>query len=113
ALIVIRTRPVAQITLDGKELGPSPLELRVEGGPHEVMARASGYTDDTVQLNVALGDRRSIDLDMKKTPGIASRWWFWTAIGVVVLGGVATAVVLTREKQPESGTFSPGKVPSP
>jgi hypothetical protein len=27
------------------------------------------------------------------------RWWFWTAVGVAVAGGVATAVILTRERE--------------
>ncbi len=29
---------------------------------------------------------------------VYTRWWFWTAIGAVVAGGVVTAVVLTRGK---------------
>ncbi|MBI2896534.1 MAG: hypothetical protein HYY06_23450 [Deltaproteobacteria bacterium] len=27
--------------------------------------------------------------------GVAGRWWFWTAVGAVVIGGAATAIVLT------------------
>ncbi len=40
--------------------------------------------------------------------GIASKWWFWTILGVVVVGGaVTTAVLLTRDDgQPDTtGTF--------
>jgi hypothetical protein len=34
---------------------------------------------------------------MKARGGIASKWWFWTVLGVVVVGGVAAAVLLTRD----------------
>lgn len=30
---------------------------------------------------------------------IYKQWWFWTAIGVVVVAGAVTAIVLTREEQ--------------
>jgi hypothetical protein len=113
ALLLIRTRPVADISLDGKQMGPSPLEVRVEGGSHEVVARASGYIDDKVQLNVALGDKRSLDLELKKTPGLLSRWWFWTAVGVVVVGGATTAVLVTTERHGDHGTFQTGNVKGP
>ena len=35
------------------------------------------------------------------------RWWFWTAIGAVVLTGVITTVVLTGGKSP---SCDPGRI---
>lgn len=35
--------------------------------------------------------------------GIWSRWWFWTAVGAVVLGGVTATVLLTRPKEKAPG----------
>lgn len=35
--------------------------------------------------------------------GIWSRWWFWTAVGTVVLGGVTATVLLTRPKEKAPG----------
>lgn len=34
----------------------------------------------------------------RRTP-VWKRWWFWTAIGVAVAGGVTGAVLLTRERE--------------
>ena len=31
---------------------------------------------------------------------VAGKWWFWTIIGVAVTGGIATAVLLTRDSGP-------------
>ena len=58
-----------------------------------------------------------VDVDAQMKPnrggGITSRWWFWTALGVVVAGGAtATAVILMTEKDPENGQgFTPGRIP--
>jgi hypothetical protein len=113
ALVIIRTTPGADVLFDGKVLGRAPLELRASAGSHELVARAPGYYEEKVPMTLALGDRREIDLEMRSTPGIASKWWFWTSIGVVVLGGVATAIIVTREKPHSSGSFSPGSAAGP
>ena len=64
-------------------------------------------------MTLALGDKRDVDLELRPTPGITSKWWFWTGIGAVVLGGVATAIVVTRERPHSNGTFGPGSVAGP
>lgn len=57
---------------------------------------------------------RPLGLDVKGAAGptrsrpIYKRWWFWTAIGAVVVGGaVTTGVLVSREAAPE-GNLSPG-----
>jgi tetratricopeptide (TPR) repeat protein len=37
--------------------------------------------------------------------GVASRWWFWTIVGAVVVGGVATGVVLAKSPSSSSDPF--------
>lgn len=113
ALVIVRTRPVADIVFDGKALGRAPLEVRTTAGPHALVATAEGYYEEKVPMSVALGDRRELDLELRKTPGILSRWWFWTGVGVIIAGGIATAFVLTTEKPHSNGSFSPGSVASP
>lgn len=113
AVVIIHAAPPADIRLDGQMMGRAPLELRTGAGEHEVVATADGYYDQKVAMTLALGDRRNVDFDMKKTPGVTSRWWFWTAIGLVVAGGVATTIALTTEKAPQNGTFDPGKIAGP
>lgn len=113
ALVVVRTAPSVDILFDGKALGRSPLQVRAAPGSHELVARGDGYYEQRIPMTLALGDRRDIELEMKSTPGIASRWWFWTGIGVLVAGGVATAIVLTTEKPHSTGSFNPGSVSGP
>lgn len=113
ALVVVRTTPSADILFDGKQLGRAPLQVRAAPGSHELVAHADGYYEEKVPMTLALGDRRDIDLEMRATPGITSKWWFWTGLAVVAAGGVATAFALTTEKPHSTGTFSPGSVAGP
>jgi hypothetical protein len=113
ALVVVRTTPAALVLFDGRALGRSPLQLRATPGEHELIARADGYYEERVPMTLALGDRRDVELEMRSTPGLLSRWWFWTGVAVLVAGGVATAIVLTTEGPHSRGTFDPPAVPGP
>ena len=113
ALVVVRTTPSADLLFDGKALGRAPLQVHATPGSHELVATAEGYREERVPMTLALGDRRDIELELQKTPGILSKWWFWTGIGVLVAGGVATGLALTREKPHSSGTFSGGAIAGP
>ena len=114
ARVVIRASPsTARLVFDGKDVGRAPVEVKATPGSHELVATADGYYEERVPMTVALGDRRDMDLELRKIPGIASRWWLWTGIGAVVVGGIATAVILTREKPHSRGTFPEGSIAAP
>jgi tetratricopeptide (TPR) repeat protein len=113
ALIVVRTRPAADVSLGDRALGRTPLSASVPPGSYTLVARAEGHHDERVAMTLAVGDRREVDLDLRKTAPVTSRWWFWTGIGVIVAGSVASYVLLTTERDPDQGTFRPGSVAGP
>ncbi len=53
---------------------------------------------------VKAGEETSVQIDLKPVPAavekedksILGKWWFWSAIGVVVIGGVTGGVLATR-----------------
>ncbi|MBX3198488.1 MAG: PEGA domain-containing protein [Labilithrix sp.] len=113
ALIVVRTRPSADISVDGKPIGRAPLEMRVPPGQHTLVAEAAGRETERIRMTLALGDRREVDLELREPAGVLSRWWFWTSVGVVVAGGAVAAYALTQERAPDRGTFGAGVLPGP
>lgn len=105
ALVIVRSKPTADIAVDGKAIGRSPLEMHLAPGEHLLVAEADGRRTQKLPMTLALGDRREIDIELQNSPGLLSRWWFWTGIGVVVAAGVATTIALNVERDPSPGTF--------
>lgn len=108
ALVIVRSRPAADIALDGKAMGRSPLEFKVGAGQHELVATAEGHQKETVPMTLALGDRREVEIELHKPPSLLSRWWFWTVVGVAVAGGAAAIIAVNIERDPSVGTFGSG-----
>jgi len=101
----------AAVSIDGERAGRPPVELRVSGGGHRVEVAADGYATFATELTIASGQRRVLRVTLDRE-SVFSKWWFWTITGVVVAGGVATAVVLAQpeEAPPITGNVPPGSV---
>jgi hypothetical protein len=63
---------------------------------------------DTLAVSAPAADHTLADRPQSEAPGLLSRWWFWTAVGVAVAGGVTAAVVLSARK-PEARYESGGE----
>lgn len=102
----------ARVSVDGKAVGLVPAEVKLAPGTHPVVLDHEGYSDAKTQVVLRASERREISVDLSKARSITSRWWFWTGIGVVVVGAASAAVVyaLTTERAPPSGNFSPGQL---
>lgn len=90
--------------------GGLPLELTLPQGTYPIELSKDGYETMRTSVVVVAGERRERKLVLAKTPALYTRWWFWTALGVVAAGGVVTIVALTTEKSPETGTIPPGQL---
>jgi hypothetical protein len=106
------TSPVvgAAVALDGKAIGTVPAESAMEPGSHVIALERDGYEPARANVVLAAGERKDVDIPMAKRASILGKWWFWTAVGIVAAGGVATIIALTTEKSPDSGTIAPGQV---
>lgn len=124
--------PDAAALVDDQAHGPGRLLL--DPGEHRLLVQADGYRSDARTFK--LGLERPLVLHIELTRAVESiaaapprvpraappddvrqgaqrssstifeRWWFWTAVGVVAVGGVATALALTLDSEPadyESG----------
>jgi hypothetical protein len=79
AFIIVRSRPSADIVVDDKPIGRSPLELRMAPGKHVLIAEANGREPERVPMPLTLGDRREIDIELRERRSVLTRWWFWPA----------------------------------
>jgi PEGA domain len=114
ALLVLRGPVPGTVALvDGKVVGNPPVEVMVDAGSHKIVARAEGYADTETSFVVSAGDRKEVELSLGRKPGITSQWWFWTGLGVVVVGGASVAAALLIEKSPSQGDLPPGIVRAP
>ena len=118
----------AEITVDGKQIGSTPLGEMVwtTPGRHQVAVQHAGFSPAIEDVVVAVGKAaplnfvlRPIDLHAAN-PGaggalvggdaavaerkpVYRRTWFWVATGVVIGAGVAAAVILSTRGGTSSG----------
>lgn len=85
------------------ELAPGESRNVVVETPASFAATAPNHSGMGVDLESSSGQR-----DREIYP-IHKKWWFWTALGVAIAGGVTAAVLATRPKEqdPVGGDFNP------
>lgn len=103
-------QPGVRVSVQGAPRGSLPYELSVEQGTYAIRLQKDGFEPLDTSIVVVAGERRERTLSLAKHPAIYTRWWFWTGIGVVAAGAAVTAVLLTTERSPDSGSIAPGQV---
>jgi len=112
--------PGAQLLVDGRDAGTTPLAepVRLGPGPHVVELRKDGFESFRRELTVEQGERVEVVAALlplrpvveppaeppvgplepppeePEDDSVATSWWLWTIVGVVVAGGAVTAGVL-------------------
>jgi len=114
ASVKITTNPPrSSVTIDGRAVGASPVELDLTPKSHTIEIEREGYDKLQATVSVEADKPRTFDFELHESPSILSRWWFWTGIGVVVAGGVVLTFVALKEKDAPAGTIAPGTVGAP
>lgn len=82
-------RPGAVVSVDGIDVGVTPVEVQRPSGSHAVTIRLPGFVTYRGKLVVQPGEeaRLNAPLEQQRTP-IYRKWWFWAA-AVVVLAGAS------------------------
>lgn len=113
ARVTVRAdRADAEISVDGipAGLGAVTRPLRLTAGTHVFEAHLAGHRAAREVVDISPGETLEIQLTLGESDGaapatgtsggegdgesIVEAWWFWTIIGVVVVGGSVTAGVL-------------------
>ncbi len=93
ASFVIRSRPAkAQVTLDGRVVGRTPLDLQVPGGEHRLSLSREGFGAIERRFTAVSGVDETLELDMIAQPTtfpFRTLGWVGLAVGAVsVVGGI-------------------------
>jgi len=112
-LSIAATVAAANVSVDGKPLGQTPLDVKLTPGTHRLRLDHSDY--QTLETDVVLSNResRALNLEMSRHAPIWSKWWFWTGAAVVVAGIVVTGIALSTTKSADPGDIQPGIVAAP
>jgi hypothetical protein len=111
AILVVRANvPNTEVSIDGKPFGMVPVEAMLSPGSHALELHREGYRSTSTSAILTPGERRNVEVALQAEDGVLAKWWFWTAVGAVVAGGVVTVIALTTEKSPDAGTVPPGVV---
>lgn len=125
------TPPGGEVYINGDFVGIAPVTTRVEPGSYSLRIAKVGFREErqvlvvdpgkALQLNVALAavvvptvPETALPVPERggesqvKTP-VYKTWWFWTIIGVAVVGAGTTAALLTMDGGGGNGSagFSP------
>ena len=91
----------ALVMVDGTDAGRAPIDVVRHAGPHRIVVRSDGFVAYEVQLLLEPGEVTSLRAKLvAENRSIFSRWWFWTAAGVVAAGAITATVLATRPASP-------------
>ena len=114
AILTIRASAVgARVTLDGRNLGQTPLETKLNPGSHRLKLEHADYDTLETDLVVSARERRSVSYDLPQRPKLWSKWWFWSGAAAVLAGVVVAGVALSTSKSATPGDIQPGVISAP
>jgi hypothetical protein len=118
------------VTLDGDAVDRSQATLTVSVGEHALLVQAPGYEDERRNLSIKGAERQRVVVQLvatpspSKAPALALQpeperrdkppvWknpWLWTAVGLVVAGGITAGIVLGTRHDPKPPEPIPGDI---
>jgi hypothetical protein len=96
-VLAVRSQPPrALVLVDGRVVGETPLERRIEPGAHVVGARLHGHVDETRRFEAMPGVRETMVFDLVPLPRHDRRRRMWAAgFAGIGIGTVAAATGFT------------------
>ncbi len=97
----------AVVAVDTLDVGVAPVDIQRPAGRYHVVVKKPGFVTYEADVDARAGERTDLRVTLKEEPrSLTSRWWFWTAAGVLVAGVAAGTYVATRpepERPPLNG----------
>jgi hypothetical protein len=88
------------VTVDGVDVGAAPVDVSRPAGSYKVVVKKPGYVTYETAVVVQSGEdvNLSPNLPVEKI-ALTQKWWFWTGVGVVVLGAAGGTYLIARSRE--------------
>jgi len=97
----------AQVLIDEADVGLTPVDINRPAGKYKVVVKKRGFLPFETTTSADPGQSVNVAATLREDkPTLTQRWWFWTGVGVVVVGAAVTTYFLTRpdpERPPVDG----------
>jgi hypothetical protein len=100
----------AVVTVADADVGLTPVDVLRPAGAYHVVVKKSGFITYDTQVTARAGEDLNLTPTMPvEKKSIAQRWWFWTGIGVLVVGAVVgTALGVYAAQTPQRPPLNGG-----
>lgn len=105
--------PATAVTIDGRSLGHTPLEVRLSPGSHHLRLEHPDGPALETDLVVRARESRTVTIEMPRHAPLWAKWWFWTSAAALAAGLVLGGVALSSSKPATPGDIQPGIVSAP
>jgi hypothetical protein len=97
-------RKGAVVRVGGLDVGVVPIAIKRPPGSYSVDVRSPGFVTYETKLDLGPGGAADLHAHLpKEEVQLTKQWWFWTGIGVVVVGAAVAVFALTRPPAPYDG----------
>ncbi|MFO0637561.1 MAG: PEGA domain-containing protein [Polyangiaceae bacterium] len=99
--IAVTSAPSGVVTVDGLDVGETPVTVERTPGLHRVKVRKAGFVPYEVELRVEAGQDTSLRAPLRPdSPSVLARPWFWGGL-VALVGGAALVTYFVARPEPE------------
>ena len=110
--------PGALVVIDGKLAGEIPFNKDIPAGKHTITVKALNHAPFEQNVDVIAGQWLELQVRLQASgtteaateDSVATKWWFWTVIGAVVIGGAATGLALGLQDSTAPAPPAPARV---
>jgi len=102
-ILTINSNPSdAIVSIDGKEAGTTPIEVRLSPGGHAIAISKEGYTTLERKVSSVAGVREILTLELQEAPDVKRRTstWGWLSLGVGIGAAGAGGALLAIDEKP-------------
>lgn len=104
--------PRATVSIDGKPVGVTPLEIELDAGGHRLEVAAPSYKRHRTELVVNAGQTREVSVPLDRDIPPKQPWYMnkyvWAGAAAVVVGGIIIGVAASGTEAPIDGTLGSG-----